>query len=244
MTANPLGHHDLVAHHPEKAGVFIGLSNWSTARVAEAQAAARANPALLRPVCHSPNFSLFEMGPVTIHSGGEQVTHAEMMDPGFQPGVRLMTYSPLGGFSIIRRGWEAARQDALALKQAKERYWGHVHDAVFTAANAARYRHAEAFLRRFNARHGTAYTLDQLVDAYALAHPRSEFVVIGPRTLEQLRRTVASLALARLLTRADLDALHGAGEGQGRAAGKAAPSRWPAPRRAAVGRASGGGAYN
>jgi aryl-alcohol dehydrogenase-like predicted oxidoreductase len=220
---------------------MIGLSNWSTARVAEARAAARANPALLRPVCHSPYFSLFEMGPVTIHSGGEQVTHDEMMDPGFQPGVRLMTYSPLGGFSIVRRGWEAARLDALALKQAKERYWGHVHDAVFTPANAARYRHAEAFLKRFNARHRSAYTLDQLVDAYALAHPRSEFVVIGPRTLEQLRRTVASLTLARLLTRADLDALHAARELQGRAA---SPSQWPAPRRAAAGRASGGDAYS
>jgi len=187
---------------------MLGLSNWSTTRVAEAQAAARANPSLLRPVCHSPYFSLFEMGPVTIHSGGEQVTHADMMDPGFQPGVRLMTYSPLGGFSIIRRGWSAAQKDALALKQAKERYWGHVYDAVFTPANAARYQYAEAFLQRFNARHRTAYTLDQLVDAYALAHPRAEFVVIGPRTLEQLRRTVDSLTLARLLTRADLDELY------------------------------------
>jgi aryl-alcohol dehydrogenase-like predicted oxidoreductase len=119
-----------------------------------------------------------------------------------------MTYSPLGGFSIIRRGWSAAQKDALALKQAKERYWGHVYDAVFTPANAARYQYAEAFLQRFNARHRTAYTLDQLVDAYALAHPRAEFVVIGPRTLEQLRRTVDSLTLARLLTRADLDELY------------------------------------
>lgn len=193
---------------------MIGLSNWPTARVAEAQAAARANPSVLRPVCHSPYFSLFEMGPITIHSGGEQVTHREMMDPGFQPGVRLMTYSPLGGFSIIRRGWETAKKDALALKQSKERYWGHVHDAVFTAANAARYHHAEAFLRRFNAHHRTTYTLDQLVDAYALAHPRSEFVVIGPRTLEQLRRTVASLTLARMLSRSDLDELYRAQEAQ------------------------------
>jgi aryl-alcohol dehydrogenase-like predicted oxidoreductase len=132
-----------------------------------------------------------------------------MMRRDFQPGVRLMTYSPLGGFSVVRPGWPAARQRALALKQQGDRYWGNVHDAIFHPANERRYRRAEAFTRSLNARLGTRYSLDQVLDAYALAHPRSEFVVIGPRTVAQLRRTVGALEVARHLTPRDLDHLYG-----------------------------------
>ncbi len=188
---------------------LIGLSNWSTGRVTEALTAADRDPALLRPACHSPYFSLLEMGKVTIHSGGVQVTHEQMRDPGFQPGIRLMTYSPLAGFSIVRPGWEAARQRALEMKTGGDRYWGNTFEALFHETNAERYRRAERFTARFNRLHGTTYTLDQLLNAYVLAHPRTDFVVIGPRTVEQLRRTVASLDLAKQLTLADLDFLHG-----------------------------------
>lgn len=191
---------------------MIGLSNWATPRVDESQRVARARPDLLRPVCNSPYFSLFEMGPVTIHSGGVQVTHAEMMRRDFQPGVKLMTYSPLGGFSIVRPGWQAAEARALALANAHDRYWGHVHAALFHAANARRYERAVAFTARFNAGHRTHYTLDQVLNAYVLAHPRTDFLIIGPRTVADLRRTVASLALASHLTPADLAYLH-AGRG-------------------------------
>lgn len=187
---------------------MVGVSNWTTARVVESQRVARERPDLMRPVCHSPYFSLLEMGPVTIHSGGVQVTHAEMMRPDFQPGVKLMTYSPLGGFSIVRRGWEAAKQDALARKQRGDRYWGHVYDALFHDANARRYQRAIDFTQRLNERHGTRYTLDQVLDAYVLAHPRTDFLVIGPRSVEQLRRTVEALEVARLLTPEDLDYLY------------------------------------
>ncbi|MEB3198168.1 MAG: aldo/keto reductase [Candidatus Sericytochromatia bacterium] len=187
---------------------MIGLSNWRAARVDEAVREAAASPTLAQPICHSPYFSLLEMGPVTIHSGGVQVTHAEMMRRDFQPGIRLMTYSPLGGFSIVRPGWEAARQRALALKQQRDRYWGNVYGAIFHPTNAQRFRRAEAFTQALNARLGTHYTLDQVLDAYTLAHPRSEFVVIGPRTVEQLRRTVGALELAKRLTLRDLDQLY------------------------------------
>ncbi|MEB3222763.1 MAG: aldo/keto reductase [Candidatus Sericytochromatia bacterium] len=187
---------------------MIGLSNWEADRVDEAVREATASPTLAQPVCHSPYFSLLEMGPVTIHSGGVQVTHTQMMRRDFQPGVRLMTYSPLGGFSVVRPGWPAARQRALALKQQRDRYWGNVHDAIFHPANERRYRRAEAFTRSLNARLGTRYSLDQVLDAYALAHPRSEFVVIGPRTVAQLRRTVGALEVARHLTPRDLDHLY------------------------------------
>lgn len=196
--------------HPlvKKNFQMVGLSNWDDERVVESQRVAATNPDLVRPVCSSPYFSLLEMGPVTIHSGGVQVTHDDMMNPGFQKGVKLMTYSPLGGFSIVRPGWEGARQRALDLKNANNRYWGHVYDALFHEANAKRYHRALEFTRRFNEKHHTAYTLDQIMNAYVLAHPRADFLIIGPRTVEQLRRTVQSLEVARLLTPEDLDELY------------------------------------
>lgn len=188
--------------------VMIGLSNWETPRVNESQRVAKAHPEWLRPVCNSPYFSLLEMGPVTIHSGGVQVKHSEMMNPAFQPGVQLMTYSPLGGFSIFSKNWETARQTALDLKNNHDRYWGHVFDAIFHEANHQRYLRAQAFTRQFNTRHRSQYTLDQIVDAYALAHPRSNFLIIGPRTVEQLRRTVQILTIAKMLSPADLEYLY------------------------------------
>lgn len=186
---------------------LLGVSNWRTERVAEARAARR--PGSLAPVANSPYFSLLEMGKTTIHTGGVQVTHAQMMDPHFQPGVKLMTYSPLGGFSIVRPGWAEAEAQARRLERTGDRYWGRLREAIFHPTNAARFRRAEAFTQRFNAKHHTHHSLDQVLHAYVLAHPRTDFVVIGPRTVAQLRRTVASLELAKALTPADLDELHG-----------------------------------
>lgn len=207
---------------------MLGLSNWTEARIIEARAAALRHPGLVQPVCSSPYFSLLEMSGTTIHSGGVQVTHADMLKPGFLPGVRLMTYSPLGGFSIVTPGWEQARERALSLKKANDRYWGRVHDAIFHDANAARYARAEAFMKRFNAAHGSAYTLDQVLHAYVLAHPRTDYVVIGPRDVGALRRTVRALELSRLLTPRDLEELHGDAKGQWPARQSLAASRgWP-----------------
>ncbi len=188
--------------------LMVGMSNWETHRVEESQRAAAKNPGLARPVCHSPYFSLFEMGAVTIHSGGVQVKHADMMKRNFQRGVKLMTYSALGGFSIVRPGWDAAKQAALELKNNGDRYWGHVYDAIFHEANARRYRRALAFTEQFNRKHRTTYTLDQILNAYILAHPRTDFLIIGPRTVDQLRRSVQALEVARLLTPEDLDYLY------------------------------------
>ncbi|HEY9069522.1 MAG TPA: aldo/keto reductase [Candidatus Ozemobacteraceae bacterium] len=187
---------------------MVGVSNWATPRVDESQRVAGEHPELVRPVCNSPYFSLLEMGPVTIHSGGVQVRHDEMMDPGFQKGVKIMSYSPLGGFSIFSRGWETARANALALKNAGDRYWGNVFDAIFHEANAKRFRRAMEFTAAFNKKHGTSYTLDQMANAYILAHPRADFLIIGPRSVEQLHRTVQSLELAKRLTPADLEFLY------------------------------------
>jgi aryl-alcohol dehydrogenase-like predicted oxidoreductase len=193
---------------------FLGVSNWSSERINASQQLANRRPELVRPVCSSPYFSLLEMGAVTIHSGGVQVTHTDMMKADFQAGVKLMPYSPLGGFSILSRGWEPARQQALKLKQQKDRYWGNVYAAIFHEANRQRYQRAEAFLARFNRQHRRAYTLDQLFNAYVLAHRRTDFMVIGPRSKAQLQRTVASLELAQQLTPADLDYLY-SGRGPG-----------------------------
>ena len=187
---------------------MLGVSNWETARVDESQQVARLYPALARPVCNSPYFSLLEMGSVTIHSGGVQVKHSDMINPEFQKGVKIMSYSPLGGFSIFSKGWEEAKQTAWELKQKQDRYWGHAYDAVFHADNEKRYKRAEAFTQAFNTKHRTNYTLDQMANAYALAHMRADYQIIGPRSIEQLRRTVESLKLSKLLTPADLEYLY------------------------------------
>lgn len=192
---------------------LLGVSNWEAPRVAEALAAAAADPALPKPVLSSPYFSLLEWSTTTTHSGGAQARHAEMSDPAFEPGIKIMPYSPLGGFSIVRRGWAAARAEALRLKQEGDRYWGHAYDAIFHAANERRFRRAERFAKDFNKAHGTNYTVDQVLNAYALAHRRTDFLAIGPRSVEQLRQTVEALRLARELTQADLDYLYGGPEG-------------------------------
>lgn len=195
---------------PELRGKYrlLGVSNWETPRIKEAQSQAALDPALPRPVLSSPYFSLLEMSATTTHSGGAQVKHAELMDPSFQEGIKLMPYSPLGGFSIVRRGWGAARREALRLKREGDRYWGHAYDAIFHPANERRFKRALKFAKKFNAAHGTAYTADQVLNAYVLAHPRVSFLAIGPRDVDQLRKTVEALRLARQLTPADLDYLY------------------------------------
>lgn len=195
--------------------LMTGVSNWTTERVNDAQRAAKNNPDVTqaRPVMSSPYFSLFEMrgGNDTIHVGGQQVTHAQMMDTSFQKGVTIMPYSPLGGFGgngIPRLGWQEAKQQALVLKIKKDRYWGHIHDAIFTPDNEARWNRAVEFTKRFNDTHKTTYTVDQTLNAYVLAHPRTDLLAVGPRTPEQLRRTVGALKLSKLLTPEDLEFMH------------------------------------
>ncbi|MBF0547296.1 MAG: aldo/keto reductase [Candidatus Riflebacteria bacterium] len=187
---------------------MLGVSNWETGRINESQKVAAENPNLVRPVVNSPYFSLLEMGSGTIHSGGVQVKHEDMMNPDFQKGVKLMTYSPLGGFSIFSKGWETAKKNALELKNKNDRYWGHVYDAIFTEANEKRFMRAIEFTKNFNEKHKTNYTLDQIAMAYVIAHPRTDFVIIGPRSVEQIRRTVQALEVAKLLTKEDLDYLY------------------------------------
>lgn len=196
---------------PELRGRYrlLGVSNWDTPRVAEALAAAASDPALPRPVLSSPYFSLLEMSGVTTHSGGVQVKHADMKDPAFQRGIKIMPYSPLGGFSIVHRGWERARAEALALKNGGDRYWGRAYDAIFHDGNAKRFERALRFTDQFNAARGTSYTVDQVLNAYVLAHVRTDLLAIGPRNVAQLRQTVEALRLAKWLTPADLDHLYG-----------------------------------
>lgn len=187
----------------------IGVSNWRADRIREAQQAASTHPQLKPPLIDSPYFSLFEMSNRTIHAGGVQVRHAEMMRADFQPGIRIMPYSPLGGFSLLDQpDWEAARLKAKAASEAHDPYWQNVYQALFTPENTARYARVRRFTAAFNQAHHTAYTLDQMVNAYALAHPRTDLLVIGPRTIAQLRRTVAALQLARSLRPEDLAYLH------------------------------------
>ncbi len=191
---------------------MIGWSNWQTPRVTESLALAKKHNTLKTPVINSPYFSLFEMSRRTIHAGGVQVTHKNMMNPDFQKGIHIMPYSPLGGFSILDKrepAWENARAAARAAYEAQDPYWKNVYLAIFTPENEARYHRAVDFTRRFNAKHSTQYTLDQMLNAYVLAHPQVKLLAIGPRNVDQLRRTVESLKLAKMLTPEDLNYLYG-----------------------------------
>ena len=199
---------------PEISSQFkaVGWSNWRTHRVVESLRLAEGDAGLARPSINSPYFSLFEMGETTIHALGVQVVHAEMMDPGFQAGIKIMPYSPLGGFSILDKlapSWENARKSAHARFVAGDPYWRNVYPAIFTPANEARWHRAVRFLERFNRKNGTSYTIDQLLNAYVLAHPRTDMLAIGPITVEQVRRTVEALHLAKRLSPGDLEYLHG-----------------------------------
>lgn len=191
---------------------MLGWSNWRTDRVDESIRLARENRDLLRPVINSPYFSLFEMSGRTIHALGVQVTHREMMDPDFQKGIKIMPYSPLGGFSILDQPepqWENAKEAARRKFEAGDPYWQNVYPAIFTEANEARWHRVVSFTREFNQRHGTQYTVDQMINAYALAHPRTDMLAVGAITPEQIRRTVGALRLSKRLTVGDLEYLYG-----------------------------------
>lgn len=188
--------------------LMLGISNWDTDRVNESQRVGRENPNLLIPVLSSPYFSLFEMSSTTIHSGGVQVKHNDMMNANYEPGIKIMPYSPLGGFSIIRRSWDEAKRHALELKNNNDRYWGHAYDAIFHEENRKRLDRAEKFTNQFNANHKTNYSLDQMLNAYVLAHRRTDYLAIGPRDIDQLHRTVSALALSKKLTKEDLEYLY------------------------------------
>jgi aryl-alcohol dehydrogenase-like predicted oxidoreductase len=202
---------------PEISGQFriLGWSNWQTPRVEEALRLAEEEGTLIRPMINSPYFSLFEMSDRTIHALGVQVVHKEMMDPEFQKGIKIMPYSPLGGFSILDKpapSWENAKKSAKKKHQEGDPYWRNVYPAIFTPENDARWHRAVQFLETFNQKQGTAYTIDQLLNAYVLAHPRTDMLAVGPITIEQVRRTVGALKLSKLLSEKDLDFLHsGAG---------------------------------
>ncbi|MEK6626861.1 MAG: aldo/keto reductase, partial [Bdellovibrionota bacterium] len=165
---------------------LLGWSNWQTERINESIKLAQQNPSLTRPSINSPYFSLFEMSKRTIHAGGIQVTHKEMMDENFQKGIKIMPYSPLGGFSIFDKPepkWENARKAAKVKFEQGDAYWKNVYHAIFTPANQARYERVVKFTEDFNRNHNTNYTIDQMINAYALAHRRTDFLAVGPITM-------------------------------------------------------------
>lgn len=190
---------------------IIGWSNWKTPRVDESLRLAEHNKKLARPMINSPYFSLFEMSGRTIHALGVQVVHSDMMDPGFQKGIKIMPYSPLGGFSILDKPapvWENAKKSAYDKHLTGDPYWKNVYPAIFTPDNEARWYRAVKFLDHFNKKHKTSYTIDQLLNAYVLAHPRTDMLAIGAITAGQVRRTVKALEMSKMLSRRDLEFLY------------------------------------
>lgn len=189
----------------------MGWSNWTADRVNASVSLAAKRRGLIQPVLNSPYFSLFEMSSRSIHAGGVQVTHKDMMDPRFQPGIKLMPYSPLGGFSILDRPepqWENARKAAKEKADKGDPYWQNAYAAIFTDENQQRFLRVVAFTKSYNKAYDTTYTVDQMINAYALAHNRTDFLVVGPLTVQQLRRTVDSLKLSKSLTPKDLEYLY------------------------------------
>lgn len=190
---------------------IVGWSNWKSPRVEESLRLAEQNKKLARPMINSPYFSLFEMSERTIHALGVQVVHSEMMNPDFQKGIKIMPYSPLGGFSILDKpapAWKNAKKSAYIKYLKGDPYWRNVYPAIFTPENEARWYRAVQFIDSFNRKHGSSYTIDQLLNAYVLAHPRTDMLAIGAITVEQVRRTVEALQLSKMLSRQDLDFLH------------------------------------
>ena len=117
---------------------FLGWSNWKPHRITRSLALADKHPGLPKPVFNSPYFSLFEMSERSIHAGGVQVTHEDMMDKHFLEGIKIMSYSPLAGISILDRPepcWVNARKDARRLYGQGDPYWVNVYHAIFTCAN-------------------------------------------------------------------------------------------------------------
>ncbi|OQA78756.1 MAG: Aldo/keto reductase family protein [bacterium ADurb.Bin243] len=190
---------------------IIGWSNWKTPRVNESLRLAERNKKLVRPMINSPYFSLFEMSGRTIHALGVQAVHRDMMDHEFQKGIKIMPYSPLGGFSILDKpapAWENAKSSAYKKYSADDPYWQNVYPAIFTPENEARWYRAVKFLDHFNKKHRSSYTIDQLLNAYVLAHPRTDMLAIGAVTAGQVRRTVKALEMSKMLSRRDLEFLY------------------------------------
>lgn len=195
----------------------FGLSNWSTERAKKSLELSNKNSGLITPVMSSSYFSLFEMSARPIHAGGDQFRHKDMINIDFLKGMLLMPYSPLGGFSILDKPepkWENAKNSAkskagLSEGATPDPYWQNVYSSIFNDGghNERRYYRAEKFLKEFNINHNTNYTLDQLLNAYVLAHPRTDLLAIGPITLDQLKRTIDSLELSKLLNKKDLEYL-------------------------------------
>jgi aryl-alcohol dehydrogenase-like predicted oxidoreductase len=91
---------------------------------------------------------------------------------------------------------------------AGDAYWQNVYPAIFTPENEMRYRRAISFLQKFNQVNNTNFTIDQLLNAYALAHKRADFLTVGPVSVEQVKRTINALPLSKHLTTQDLDYLN------------------------------------
>ncbi|MBN8538035.1 MAG: aldo/keto reductase [Deltaproteobacteria bacterium] len=205
----------LSSHELTQFYSMIGLSNWTTDRVKKAGELASKNPKLFFPTFDSPYFSLFEMRKgVSIHARGIQALHHEMMNPEYLKGVFMMPYSPLGGFSIFdkhvdpKKSWKMAKADAKQKFDNGDAYWQNVYLAIFTPENEIRLNKAIEFLKNWNQTYSTKYTLDQLLNAYALAHQRMNFLTMGPITVDQVQRSIQSLALSKQLNANDLDFLH------------------------------------
>lgn len=76
-------------------------------------------------------------------------------------------------------------------------------------ANEGRFIRAVKFGNDRKRADGSSHTVDQVLNAYALAHPRADFITMGPITIEQVRRTTGdAFALSKRMSAQDLEYLY------------------------------------
>jgi aryl-alcohol dehydrogenase-like predicted oxidoreductase len=149
-------------------GAF-GASNWTSARLAEAQRSA-AQRGLTGFCCASPNLSLAPPavepwpGCVSAHDPAEREWYARAALPVF-------------AWSTLARGWFGQAADE------------HVDEIFGTPANVERRRRAQLLA----ADRGVAAA--QVALAWVLAQPLRLFAVVGPRTVDELEECIAAVDL-------------------------------------------------
>lgn len=185
---------------------IFGLSNLSKERAQEFLDVTTAKTELnkLVPIIFSPYFSLMEMIGGYSYPGTIQVTHNDMNleKEAYLPNLKVMTYSPLGGYGKLCTTWkwEKAKEDA----SKETEYLRGFHDAIFHKDNEQRLDRAKAVARKIVEDKGISCEPDQVLNAYVLAHSRVDHMIIGPLNEAQLNRSVESLKIAKILKDNDL----------------------------------------
>jgi 1-deoxyxylulose-5-phosphate synthase len=159
----------LNAHRAAGRLKAFGTSNWTSARIDEANAYAAAH-GLAGFTCNSPQLSLARQN--------EEHWPGTMAATDDVRAWHERTQMPLFAWSAQARGFFAGHDSESALR---------VYD---NADNRERRRRAVEFAKRIDC------TANQVALAWVLAQPYPVYAVIGPRTVAQLREAVGALDIS------------------------------------------------